>query len=366
MNKKKKKQKLLLIGPLPPPITGISLANKIVKNSFPKFYEDINIIFINTSNPVFKEKVGKFSFKKIFLYMKQYREIYKIFKVDKVYITPGQTFWGVLKYSPYFFVAKFFQKEIIIHSHGNYLHQEYKNLKGIKKKILKKILSLADKGIVLSPSLRKNLEPFLPNEKIFEVYNFVEDYIYEKSNLKEFKELKIIYLSNLMEEKGILDLFESLKILKESHIEFSAKIAGHVDNWLERKVKKYLNDLAPEVKFLGVVDGKKKKKLLDWGNIFVFPTYYHREAQPISILESMATGNIILTTKHGGIPDIFKEGINGFYIEKKNPKSIVEKLMFIQKNPELCKKISQNNILEAKSKYREEIFIKNLKKVFDS
>jgi len=38
------------------------------------------------------------------------------------------------------------------------------------------------------------------------------------------------------------------------------------------------------------------------------------EGQPISILEAMATGNIILTTNHAGIPDIFEMSVSLFNI----------------------------------------------------
>jgi len=66
----------------------------------------------------------------------------------------------------------------------------------------------------------------------------------------------------------------------------------------------------------------------------------------------MATGNAILTTKHGGIPDIFRERINGFYIEKKNPKDIVDKLIYLYENKDLWKKISERNVQEVKYKYK--------------
>ena len=56
----------------------------------------------------------------------------------------------------------------------------------------------------------------------------------------------------------------------------------------------------------------------------------------------MATSNIILTTKHAGIPDVFKEGVNGFYIDK-NAVSISNKLLELSNNMESISSIFKNN-----------------------
>jgi glycosyltransferase involved in cell wall biosynthesis len=354
--------KILLIGPQPKPITGLSLANQTVLNYLPK-YTNNGIDIIDTNYTVLKEDIGKFSFKKVFYYMKQYKGLYKIKKSDKVYITIGQTFFGVLKYAPYFMIAKILKKEIIIHVHGNHLWREYENLKGIRKKLFHRILSMTDKGIVLSKSLKKNLTPFLTQEKIYILENFVEDFLFEEIKKKQYNKLKIIYLSNLMTEKGIFDLLEALKILESKNITYEAKIAGGIDDLIKDNISSYFKELK-NVSYLGLVYKEEKKALLEWGNIFILPTKFD-EGQPISILEAMITGNIILPTQRGGIVDIFKDGINGFYIEKNSPNSIASKLIELNKNLEKYQYISENNEKEAKEKYRVENFIKKLNNILE-
>lgn len=357
--------KILIIGPLPNPITGVSLANQIVLDNLRK-YTNKDIDFINTSYSSLKEDIGKFNFKKVFYYIKQYKEISKIKSSNKIYMTIGQTYFGVLKYLPYFLLAKLLKKEIIVHVHGNHLWKEYEHLVGLKKKIFYKILSMSNSGIVLSSSLKKNLAPFLPNDKIYILENFVEDFLFENLVEKKFDKLRIIYLSNLMQEKGILDLLDALLILKEKGIDFEAQIAGGVDSNMNKVMESYFEKFDSNVTYLGLVYKEDKKRLLEWGNVFVFPTYYAMEGQPISNFEAMATGNILLTTKHAGIPDVFQENINGFYIEKKSPKSIVNKLVEINKNLHGYKKISEHNMNEAKEKYRVAIFIKKLDDILNN
>ena len=350
--------KLLIIGPQPEPITGNSLSNKIVYEYLPQ-YSNVQTDVINTSYKVLKEDLGVFSLEKAFHYIKQYKSLWKIRENDKVYITTGQTFFGVLKYFPYFFLAKILNKEIIIHIHGNHLWKEYKSLTGIKKSIFYKILSMADKGIVLSFSLKKNLTPFIDEKYIYILENFVEDFLFVNPIPKKFDKIRIIYLSNLMKEKGILDLLKALEILQNNNVEYEAKIAGGIDSVLQPTLEHYWGKLH-NIEYLGTVYGQEKKELLEWGNVFVFPTYYAMEGQPISIFEAMATGNIVITTPHAGIPDVFLEEKNGFYIDKKSPDSIATKLTELQESLEQHKVISENNKEEAKEKYRVSSFTKKL------
>ena len=200
------------------------------------------------------------------------------------------------------------------------------------------------------------------------LFNFVEDYLFnDRKSLQTnvLSEIRIIFLSNLMEEKGIFDVLECLKILEESGFSFKAKIAGNIDKTNQTKCEVYFKDLK-NVGYCGVVKGEEKKALLEWGNIFVLPTYYKMEGQPISILEAIATGNIILTTKHAGIPDVFENKKNGFYVKKRNPKDIADKIQYIYNNKDISRQIMQENFVLAKQKYRVSNFINNLKAIFEA
>jgi glycosyltransferase involved in cell wall biosynthesis len=352
--------KILIIGPFPPPITGNSLVNKLVAEHLPILYSDVEVDKIDNAFPVLKEDIGHFSIRKVFFYLKQYLMITKIIKADKIYMAIGITFFGVLKYAPFIFLAKLLRKEIIVHVHSNHLWKEYQMLKGFRKKIFHLILSKADKGIVLSSSLRKNLDPFLNKNKIHVLENFAEDFLFESSKQKNTEELRIIFLSNLMLEKGIIDLLEALLVLQKKGIDFKAKIAGGIDPNMEKTLFTYFERLSNNLEYLGVVHGDQKKELLEWGNVFVFPTYYTMEGQPICIFEAMATSNIILTTKHAGIPDVFKDGVNGFYVEKKSDKSISDRLIVLGQNLKSFNYIAKNNYNEAVEKYRINGFIDKL------
>lgn len=359
-------KKILLIGPIPEPTTGVALANKVIIENIEKS-SGFKIEYINTAYSKFEENHGDFTIDKALFFIKVNFEIYKIFRNDIIYITPGQTFFGVLKYFIFIITSKIFRKELILHIHGNYLRKQYEILSGIKKKVFFSIISLTDKGVVLSELLIGNMSPFIKRDRIYILHNFVEDYIIdsvvEVEKKLECKIPRIVYLSNLMEEKGIIDLLEAFIIMKNKGVFFEARIAGNIDVKFKNKFEEYLIKLE-SVKYLGIVKGKEKQDLLLWGNTFVLPTYYSMEGQPIAIIEAMATGNVVLTTNHAGIPDIFENEMNGFCVQAKSPESIVDKITFINNNIEFRNRICLNNIDTARKKYTTYIFIDNLIKIF--
>lgn len=215
--------KILLIGPLPDPVTGLSIANELALSTLNPTGKPL--FSINTSPKHFSEKLGRFNLISIFYFILKYLEIYKIVFVNKVYYTPGQTFFGVLKYAPFILFSKLMGKEIIVHIHGNYIAKQYNQLNGLRKIIFRKLLSLTHKGIVLSKTLQHNLSPFIAKENIFVLSNFYNDQLTKKLVDKSYFKIKICYLSNLMKEKGIFFLLDALEELNAKGISFNATIA---------------------------------------------------------------------------------------------------------------------------------------------
>ena len=351
-------KKVLIIGPFPDPISGVSIANKVVKELL-SADSDFLVETINTSYPSFDEQIGKFSIKKFLFYLSLNLSFFKIFKNNIVYITPGQTFFGVLKYSLFISITSLLKKELIIHVHGNYLGKEYQSLKGFKRVLFYFLVSRFTKGIVLSNSLKHNLTPFLEDKNIFSLPNFAQDYLYKEDKKFVKDELRIFYLSNLMKEKGIFCLLNALKNLEKNNIIYKAKIAGNIDQKYSKEILNLFTELK-NAEYIGIVNGDDKKNLLEWGNVFVLPTFYKMEGQPISILEAMATTNLVVTTNHAGISDVFQDKINGYFVEKNNENSIQKILSYLAANKSELKKIAEYNKTFFLNNFTVDIFKKNL------
>ena len=351
-------KKVLIIGPFPNPISGVSIANKVVEEIL---NADLNFTVenLNTSYPIFDEQIGEFSIQKFFFYLRINSSFFKVLKNNIIYITPGQTFFGVLKYALFIVAASALRKELIIHVHGNYLGKEYQSLKGFKRVLFYFLVSRFTKGIVLSNSLKHNLTPFLEDKNIFSLPNFAQDYLYKEDKKFVKDELRIFYLSDLMKEKGIFCLLNALKNLEKNNIIYKAKIAGNIDQKYSKEILNLFTELK-NAEYIGIVNGDDKKNLLEWGNVFVLPTFYKMEGQPISILEAMATTNLVVTTNHAGISDVFQDKINGYFVEKNNKNSIEKILSYLAANKSELKKIAEYNKTFFLNNFTVDIFKKNL------
>jgi len=128
---------------------------------------------------------------------------------------------------------------------------------------------------------------------------------------------KILYLAHCTREKGLFDSIQAViranKILAASKSPMSLQllVAGNFVNDDERD--EFDQILAsPEgrksITYLGFVSGVQKQDALRHADLFCFPTYYQNENQPVNLIEAMAFGLPILTTRWRSIPELFPPG----------------------------------------------------------
>lgn len=319
------KKKICFIAQFPPPIHGLSKAVDTLynsalnneKNSASEFeFEKINITdnkrFLTNLNLIRKSKANLF------------------------YFTISQTIEGNIRDLIILELLRIQHKKCVIHLHGGYYRQLVEqDMCNLQRKINYKLVSQLAGTIVLGESLRSIFQGMISDEKIFVIPNCIDDkYLMDEADFeKKINELNdydikhVLYLSNFIRDKGYLKVLEMAKIEKKVREEAGKKIERkfHFDFagifFEENEKKAFLNfivenGLSTYVTYHGVVDGEKKRDLLKRCDIFVLLTQYRNEGQPVSILEAMGNGMVIVTTNHAGIPDIVKNGENGIVVNK--------------------------------------------------
>jgi glycosyltransferase involved in cell wall biosynthesis len=141
---------------------------------------------------------------------------------------------------------------------------------------------------------------------------------------------------------------------------FGYDITVAEDEFLKRiksdKLKEYIS-------YLGVVIGEEKEVLLRESDIFILPTAYHVEGQPVSIIEAMAYGCAIVSTKYRSIPDIVSENKNGFYVEYGNPLSISSKIEELLNDKEKLEKASSVSVDLYNKRFQWKIHYAKMRKI---
>ncbi len=265
----------------------------------------------------------------------------KLFSKTKIVNTPHGPPMTLKNYN---FIAKFYRFVIV-----NF------------EKLINKLYDLV---IQVNPSQKKWMVDYGINKnKIEFIPNGISKELFKKENtndlIKKYKlnnKLVISYLGRLEKYKGIDNLIEAFnKISNKNKLKLViiGQDLGDKKRLMEL-VKKYkLNNY---IIFTGRVNEKLKLKLLNLSKIFILPSEW--EAFGISILEAMAKGNSIISTKTEGGLFLVKEGVNGYLYDFGDVSMLRNKIQLLIKNKKLRYKIGLNNIKKAKEFLWEDITMK--------
>ena len=360
--------KILFIAPIPPPLNGQSLASQVIYDEIAT-NNKVDLVNINKKRPKsIVDQIGRF-----FSILNQSLSLsFKSAKADRIYFTISESVLGNIK-DLFFYVLCFNSlHKMVIHLHGGagmtlIMNNESSLLAKLNIFFLKRMKGI----IILGQSLKQVYNNKINAHKIFIVPNFAQDYLFldEVSIIKKFDNcntIRLLYLSNLIYGKGYEELLDAYFALPEEIMQrIQIDLAGEIRTYGEKvKILERIQN-HPNIRYHGVVVGEMKKALFSNAHVFCLPTYYPYEGQPISILEAYASGCIVMTTNHSGIPDIFNDFENGYLVEKKSSESIskaIKKIVF-DADEKLLVNLALNNSKLANEKYRAVKYCNELKKV---
>ncbi len=219
--------------------------------------------------------------------------------------------------------------------------------------------------ICLSKLLVYDMEAF-DLRKIHIVNNGLPDN-YSGKTKKSNKYLHILYLSNLIKEKGIIDFINAIEIVVKNGNNIKAFIVGKESD-ISIEDLKYLiksKKLSNNLTYCGPLYGKDKFEILSNSDILVFPTYYSVEAFPGVVVEGMQFAMPVIATNEASIPVMIDDGITGFIVEKQSPSQNAVKIEYFVNNPEMVEKMGDAGRKKYQEKYTFDRYEKNIEIVFN-
>lgn len=158
------------------------------------------------------------------------------------------------------------------------------------------------------------------------------------------KIMNILFLSNMMAEKGVWTAIEAARILSEKGLNFNFHFVGKWSDITEKAFYDAVEDYHLEKVCYahGGKFGEDKETFWDDADFFVFPTFYHNECFPLVLLEAMQHHLPCISTTEGGIPTIIDDGKTGFLVKKHDYLALAEKMEYYLLHPEECKKMGEN------------------------
>ena len=236
---------------------------------------------------------------------------------------------------PFIWLSKLFGKKLVIQQHGGNIKQFYYSECNEKRQnFIKKILQKADTFIVVAPYLKDIFKDIVEEKKIIVLPNAIK---VPKEVSPDYTGQNLLFLGRLCKEKGIDELLDAVRELKEEFAGLQLYLGGvWVDSQLEEKAKLY----EEFVHHLGWIDFREKEAYLRKCNVFVLPTYF--EGLPMSLLEGMAYGCACIATEVGGIPQVMTNRKDGVMIPAKDVRALKEAVREILSDVELQKNLGSN------------------------
>jgi len=277
-----------------------------------------------------------------------------------------------LKDSMFVWLAALFSVPIIIFEHGTGIPALYQRSDPVVRWFMRSTLRRATRCIVLADRLKFNFEPFVPADRIQSVHLGIPPLAANGRPSPERGEanaLTVLYLSTLLQSKGLLVLLEALPEILRVRNNLHCVVAGgwgSDSEYMKERLAQCLtaNHLQEVVAMAGPVKGEEKTDLLRHADIFVFPTLV--DSYGIVLLEAMAAGLPIVATNVGAIPEIVVDGVNGLICEKGNPEDLAEKILYLAERPALRQQMRQNNLERFEKFFTAKKFASRMNDAFES
>lgn len=192
---------------------------------------------------------------------------------------------------------------------------------------IKKVGNFSDGRILLTQEMKENADKFFPDKKDtnFIIPNGCEMQNFYPDVSKKSSKFQILFVWRLVEQKDPMTFLQACRELKEVYnIEFSAHILW--DGPLKQRCCQWVSDFSLQdvVVFHGWVDKKEMLEYYQSSHLQVITSL--AEAMSIATLESLSTGQYILSTPVSGNTDVIQSGINWEFFDYQNASELAKKI----------------------------------------
>lgn len=351
------KIKVLFVGPLPPPIHGVSVLQKNLVESDLRNRFDAHVLDIADRSADAEKSMGRFTLGNVLNGISNCWRLFWKMRASRprvVFLFLSQNRWGFFRDAIFIRIARMFGAKVVANLNGGLFRIFYDSCPAGRRRRIKRILGKISRIEVVGNKLRKLFEGLVPDECIVVTPNGIPIGFYEPVALERRRRpvgKNILYMGGLAPSKGVVDLIKAFTKLAERDSEAKLKLAGA---WFKRENKEliletYENSAAKErIELLGVVSGQEKLDTFARADVFAMPTWYPAEGQPVAILEAMASGMPVVSCDRAAVVDMVVDGEGGFIVPPKDPATLTSVLEKLLGDTELARRQGEFNAARAR------------------
>jgi glycosyltransferase involved in cell wall biosynthesis len=342
-----KKEKILICGILPPPLFGHSAMYKILMES--SFIDAFDITFLDMKFWTYAQD-RKVTVVKLFKMIKYFIKFkWLIITKRPRYVLYNMSFEKMpfLKDFLFCYIGKLFGCRIVIHDMGQYVKELYDVSGKIYQALIRCLLRNTTACIMLGEGTKEVYRGLIDQKRLFAVPGSVEDshsiHLEDGRERDSKKEINVLFFSYMTESKGVLTAFHSASRVLDGHNDIRFTFAGPMGSAaIQQAFDQLRSQYNSRITYLGYIgDLSERTRIYRNADIFIFPT--HRDVFGLVLLHAMAEGLPVIASIEGTIPEIIKDGENGFLIRKGDDEQLAQRVLRLANDPQLRSTMGEAN-----------------------
>jgi colanic acid/amylovoran biosynthesis glycosyltransferase len=210
------------------------------------------------------------------------------------------------------------------------------------------------------------LEAGFPAEKLIVHYIGIDRELFAPSGIP-VDTRKVLFVGRLVEKKGCEYILRAMQLVQREQTDCELTIIG--DGPLRSSLEVLARDLKLHCDFCGVQPAPIVRDMLQKSRVFCVPsvTAANGDSEGLGLVfaEAQSMGVPVVSTLHGGIPEIVSSGETGFLVPERAPQALAEALSTLLADESMWQRFHEAALLRIGEHFDIHVQTQLLEKIYD-
>ena len=181
--------------------------------------------------------------------------------------------------------------------------------------------------------------------------------------------VRILLVGRLIEKKGVPDAVAAFAEARRRHPNIQLRIIG--DGPMREQIEREIaaRNAAESITLLGPKSHAEVAEEMAAAHLFMLPCRTasdgDKEGIPNAIMEAMASGLPVLSTRHAGIPECVEDGVSGLLVAEGDTAALADRLCRLLEHPDLWPGMGRAGRAKIEAEFNREIQARGLIAIYE-